>query len=267
MKSGLNLYSINKFIKTDEGYLDSLQKLKEMGYAYVQFSGREFNPQIIKKGIEESGLPVVLTHNPLNKFLEASDKLMEDHDIFGCKNIGLGSMNGIEVYQDENRFKETVEQLNKVAEKLAKNGYKFFYHNHHVEFIKMSNGQTMFDYMIENAPYFNYTLDTHWLQYGGVSVVEYIKKLKGKIECVHLKDYGVSIKEDEEVLKNALKTTDQLNFNIMPVGDGNMNFKDIVEACKEGGTKWYIVEQDNACAQSDPFDQVRRSVEYIDKYL
>ena len=267
MKSGLNLYSLNKFIKTDEGYLDTLQKLKEMGYAYVQFSGREFNAELIKKGIDESGLPVVLTHNPLARFLEDSDKLMEDHDFIGCKNIGLGSFGGLGAYRDENRFKELVEKLNIIAEKLVKNGYKFFYHNHHMEFVKMSNGQTMYDYMIENAPYFNYTIDTHWLQYGGVSVIEYVKKLSGKIECVHLKDFGVSIKTDEEELKKAVKTTDQLNFNIMPVGDGNMNFKDIVEACKESGTKYFIVEQDNACTFEDPFGQVKRSCDYIAENL
>lgn len=266
MKSGLNIYSVNKLIKTDEGYLDTVKKLKEIGYSYLQFSGRPFDVELINKGIEETGLPICLTHNPLAKFLEESDKLMEDHAKINCKNIGLGAM-GLPTYQDENLFKETIEKLNVVAEKFAKNGFKFFYHNHHIEFIKMSNGQTMFDYMIENAPYFNYTLDTHWLQYGGVSVIEYIKKLSGKIECVHLKDYGVSLKTDEEELKKALKTTDQLNFNIMPVGDGNMNFKDIVKACKEGGTEWFLVEQDNACTFDDPLAQVKRSCDYIAKEL
>ncbi len=266
MKSGLNIYSINALIKTDEGYLSTMQKLKEMGYSYIQFSGRPFDKELIKKGIEESGLPVVLTHNPLAKFLNESDQMMEDNAYFNNKNIGLGAM-GLATYQDEDVFKSTIEKLNVVAEKFQKNGFKFFYHNHHIEFVKMKSGQTLFDWMVENAPYFNYTLDTHWLQYGGVSVTEYIEKLAGKIECIHLKDFGVTIKTDEEVLKNAKKTTEQLDFNIVPVGDGNMNFKDICEVAKKGGTKWFIVEQDNACTFDDPLYQVERSCKYIDKYL
>ena len=51
-KSGLNIYSVNKLIKTDEGYLDTVKKLKDMGYSYLQFSGRPFDVDLINKGIE-----------------------------------------------------------------------------------------------------------------------------------------------------------------------------------------------------------------------
>ncbi len=65
------------------------------------------------------------------------------------------------------------------------------------------------------------------------------------------------------MLKKAIKTTEELNFNIVPVSDGNMNFKDICEVAKKGGTKWFIVEQDNACEFENPLEQVERSCKYI----
>ena len=89
MKLGLNMYSLNKLIKTDEGYLETLKKLKEMGYSFIQFSGREFNADLIKRGVEETGLPVCLTHSPYDRILNDNDKLMEDHAKFNCKNTVL----------------------------------------------------------------------------------------------------------------------------------------------------------------------------------
>ena len=46
-----------------------------------------------------------------------------------------------------------------------------------------------------------------------------------------------------------------------PVGEGNMNYKAIFEACEEIGVKYALIEQD--ICQEDPFDCMARSREYI----
>ena len=38
------------------------------------------------------------------------------------------------------------------------------------------------------------------------------------------------------------------------VGEGNLNWPAILDACKEAGTEWYIVEQDTC--QRDPFESL-----------
>ena len=81
--------------------------------------------------------------------------------------------------------------------------------------------------------------------------MEYIKKLKGRIECVHLKDY--------KIIRGA-KLYDPV---FASVGEGNMNFKDIIKACKKAGTKYFIVEQDNAVDFEDPLKEVEKSVKYL----
>jgi len=52
-----------------------------------------------------------------------------------------------------------------------------------------------------------------------------------------------------------------------PVGDGTMNFAAIVEKMKKCGTKYFLVEQDNAPDFEDPFAQVERSIKYIKEVL
>ena len=183
---------------------------------------------------------------------------MEEHAKFGCHNIGLGAMTG-SVIADADSYKAKIEELDAAGEKMAKNGFNFFYHHHHFEFIK-HGGETVIDYMIKNAKHINFTADTYWLQYGGVNVCEYLEKLNGRIECVHLKDYMITSSVDENG-----KTKFTPIF--APVGDGTIDFKAAVAAAKKSGAKYFLVEQDNASTLDDPFGQVERSIKYITENL
>ena len=255
MKAGLNLFSIKNLLTTEEDFFNTVKALKEMGYSYLQFSGTEFIPERIKRISETLDMPICLTHVPMDRIINETDKLMEEHSLFGCKNIGLGMM-PFEVVADEKQFKETVALLNEAGKRMSEKGFKFFYHHHHSEFFK-HNGQTAFDYMVENAPYINFTVDTYWLQFGGVDVKDTLRKLKGRIECAHLKDYQIVYTEGGQPRPFAPE--------FAPVGDGVMDFPSIIEVMKEVGVKYFLVEQDNASRLPDTMAQVQRSIEYLKK--
>ncbi len=250
MEFGLNLFSIRNLLNTEEEFSNALLKLREMGYSFVQYSGVKipFNGDTVSRVSAETGMQVVLTHMPKDRIINETESLMEEHSRFDCKNIGLGCM-GTQVIADEKACKETIEKLNTAAKKMADNGFSFFYHNHHFEFIKYG-GETVIDYMIKNAPYINFTLDTYWVQFGGACVAEYVEKLKGRIECVHLKDYLVNSENGYAP-------------RFAPCGDGNINFKTLIPHMLENGVKYFIVEQDNAADLPDTLEQVKRSINYL----
>lgn len=260
MEAGLNLYSIRTLLQTEDDFLATALKLKELGFSYMQFSGAPYDADRIARVSKASEMPICLTHVPMERIIGETEKLMEEHDKFGCKNIGLGSI-PLHILIEEPVFKKTVEDLNRAGELMQKNGFKFFYHHHHFEFLKGEDGHTLIDYMLQNAPYINFTADTYWLQYGGVNVLSFLDKLKGKIECVHLKDYCIKVKKDEE--GQAVATEPKF----APVGDGTMDFVSIVKKMKELGVKYYLVEQDDAVTYPDPLEQVARSIKYIQKEL
>lgn len=251
MDAGLNLYSIHKLIKEPEEYRKICRIVKEMGYCYAQYSGRALEPELIRSVQGETGLTIVLTHVPMERILDDTQKLMEEHAVFGCRNIGLGGISR-SILLDETKLLETLAKLNEAGRVMADNGYKFFYHNHHNEFLKLSSGQCIMDYMIENCPYINFTADTYWIQYGGGDVLAYLKKMTGRIGCIHLKDY--------RIIADADKT---LRPQFAPVGEGNLDFADIVRVAKEAGTEYFLVEQDDATEYEDPMAQVRSSINYI----
>jgi sugar phosphate isomerase/epimerase len=223
-----------------------------MGYSYIQYSGGAFDADRIARVSAQSGLPVVLTHVPMDRIVNDTQALMEEHAKFGCKNIGLGAMPP-DAIADESRCKQMIEQLNKAGEVMQQNGFSFFYHHHHFEFFK-HGGQTVFDYIIENAPYINYTLDTYWLQYGGVDVGATIDRLKGRICCVHLKDYMIT---------NTPENPGAFTPIFAPVGDGNIDFASLLPRMRAAGAQYFLVEQDNAATLPDTMEQVGRSIKYI----
>ncbi len=73
---------------------------------------------------------------------------------------------------------------------MAEHGISFYYHNHHIEFIKYE-GKYLLDLIRDNTNKLGFEIDVHWVQRGGEDPEKYIKGYKGKLELLHLKDYKV----------------------------------------------------------------------------
>ena len=46
------------------------------------------------------------------------------------------------------------------------------------------------------------------------------------------------------------------------VGEGNLNWPRILDACRAAGVKWYVIEQDD-CNGLDPFACAERSLQNV----
>ena len=257
MDIGLNLFSLRNMLATEQSFLDAIIALKGVGYDYFQFSGAPFDGEMIARVSRAAGVPFCLTHVPMQRILEDADALMREHELFGCKNIGLGMMPK-ELLADETAFKRQVDALEKAAQKMRNNGFTFFYHHHHFEFYKI-NGMTALDYMLQNTAHIHFTADIYWMQYGGVNVLDCLEKMRGRVECVHLKDYKIVFKEENGETVMAPE--------FAALGDGVMNIPAITAKARECGAKYFFVEQDNAADLADGFGQVARSAAYAKKEL
>ena len=256
---GLNLYSVRNLIATEEDFLDTVKKLKAMGYTFFQYSGAAWEPERIKRVIEETGTRICLTHMNKDRILDDTEKVIEENLYIGNKNIGLGAMSW-DVMTDEKKCKEYIERYNKAGEIMQQHGCQFFWHHHNFEFYQFPDGQTVFDYIIENAPFINYTLDTYWMQVGGANIIEYLEKLKGRVGCVHLKDFKTKFYIDE-------KEIPRFEPQLESVGYGVLNFQNIINKMREVGVEYYLVEQDNAADLPDTLHQVERSIQYLQKEI
>ena len=81
-----------------------------------------------------------------------------------------------------------------------------------------------------------------------MSILEYIDKMKGRIDCVHLKD---------------MMTIAEGGQKFAPLGVGVINFRDVIPAMEKAGAKYAFVEQDDAVTYPDPFGQMAISADYL----
>ncbi len=246
MKIGAQLYTVREYCKDLSSFSETLTKIADIGYTTVQVSGTcEFEAQWLKEALAKNGLKCVLTHTAPQKLQQQLEKVCSDHKVFDCGCVGLGMysmMNG-DVAEEYTKFLEIYKP---VAKGLKENGLYFMYHNHDQEFYRL-NGKTILQRMTEDfaADEMGITLDTFWVQAGGANPVDWLQELKGRVPCIHLKDF-------------AYARGDGFSANMAPVGEGNINFEAVINAAADAGTNYLLVEQDN-CHGQDPFDCLRRS--------
>lgn len=237
------LYTIREYTKTPEAIEDSLKKVKNMGYNAVQVSGMgPIEDEKLKDLLAEVGLTVCATHIPFERMEEDIEGVIKQHKLWDCTYVGLGSMPG-EFRSSKEGVIEFAKKASKIGKVLADNGLKFIYHNHAFEFAKF-DGMTIMDILLEETDEnFGFEIDTYWVQAGGANPVDWIYKVEGRMDVVHFKDMAMN-HENEQIMAE--------------VGEGNLNWEEIIKACQETGVKWCPVEQD--VCQRNPFESLEISL-------
>lgn len=252
MKIGAQLYTVRNYCKTTEELEDTLRRVAEIGYSTVQLSGVcDYDPVWMSGVLRKYRLHADITHFNYNRVAHDTAATIAFHNKMKCRFIGIGSIpdfkkNGCR-REDLDAF--IVDIAPAVHEIAASGNHKFMYHNHNMEFVR-HDGKTYLDILCEAFPAdrFGITLDTYWVQAGGGDPAWWIRRLKGRVDCVHFKDMVYS-GEDRAV-------------RMAPVGYGNMNYPEIVRACRSAGVKYAYVEQDH-CYDDDPFECLKLSYDYL----
>lgn len=250
---GLQIYTVRDQMETPDTYLAAMKKVREIGYTHIQTAGKTSTveeAEFYKKCADEAGLEICGTHFSWQIIKEDFDTALKIHEILGTTNMGIGSMPGGATRTNKDELFKFIDTANAVAEKLAKHGMKFTYHNHHFEFAKIE-GKTIMDYLIDGFDKKNvsFVLDTHWVQYGGYDIRKMIERLAGRVDILHLKDMGVTIPENK--------------VDITEIGNGNIDFVTIVDLAEKTGVKKFVVEQDRNFITGSSMESIETSYKYI----
>ena len=246
MKLAAQMYSVRQFTQTPEDIVSSLRKIKQMGYDAVQISGfGKCDENLIKSVLDETGLKVCLTHAPLDEILHDTDRVIELHKLWGAPYVGLGYY-GIYTAKDCDEF---CEKIIPAAEKIRSGGLTLLYHNHSHEFIS-AGGEQLLDRVLKNVSpdIMGLTADMYWLQYAGVSPVEFLERYGDRCRVVHFKDMCIKCDDGKLVQHN----TEILN--------GNMDYGAIYDACVKAGVEWAAVEHEENYIDNDPFKSMEASL-------
>ena len=260
----LQLYTVRDELKAD--FEGTLKKVKALGYDGVEFAGLfGKSADEVKKMCEEIGLVPISAHVPFVDMME-NPQLLETYAEIGCKYVVIPYLTE-EYRPGEEKFAEVIEGAKLLGSKANELGMKLCYHNHDFEFTKI-NGEYALDILYKEVSQdlLQTELDTCWVNIGGEDPAQYIRKYSGRCEVVHLKDFVggktenmyalIGIDEDE-------KKDTGVKFEFRPVGYGVQNFHDILEAAKDAGALWVVVEQDQPSMGKTPMECAEMSINYL----
>lgn len=268
-KIGLQLYSIRDEMEKDMN--KTLEKVKDMGYDYVEFAGYygKTADQVLDL-LKKHDLECVSVHQTHEVFLNNAEEEVAFLQTIGAKYSAVPWMD-LDKHAGSDKFDQTKEEFVKVGQILKDAGIVFLYHNHDFEF-KTYKGKYLLDWLYESVPaeLLQTQIDTCWVNYAGVDPVDYIKKYSGRAPVIHLKDFVSDKKNsgsvyaliDEDGNVDEEASLEDNGFEYRPLGEGVQDIPSIIEAAKEAGTEYLIVEQDESVTCS-PLEAAKRSREYL----
>lgn len=246
---GIQVYSVRDYAQ--ENFYDTMTKLKNMGYDFVELAGLyDMTSDKVKSILNELDLPAISAHVPYDELINDTASTIEKYAHIGCKYIVIPYLTE-ELRPGTSGFSKVLESIPHIGKECSKYNITLLYHNHDFEFFKMPDGEYALDYMYRTIPtdILQTELDTCWIKVAGENPSKYIIKYKDRCPIVHLKDFYLegNPKNLYELIGIQNENTDNSNngkFEFRSVGNGMQNIPEIISASEEGNAQYLVVEQD-----------------------
>ena len=249
-KIAVTLYNLRAHCQSESDLAATLEKVANMGYQAVQVSGVPLEAEVIRKQLDAFGLYCCATHENLATISGDPKVIIDKLQTLGCDFTALGSPGGDIDASSMEKAVELAEIFKRQGDILGEAGIKLGYHNHHFEFTHIAGTrktmlETIMDLTVGHNVYSE--LDVHWVTRGGGSPAAWIRKLAGRISVIHFKDFALV--ERQPVF--------------CEIGEGNLDWPEILKACEETGVRWYSIEQDKEFPGRNIFDSIKISIDNL----
>ncbi len=183
-------------------------------------------------------MTVAGAHISIDELEKDLTRVLDEQEVLGNKNVVCPHL-AENRRSDADGWRQVARSLNSVGQQCQRRGLNLAYHNHSFEFQSFDAGPTVLhgsskktglDLLWENSDInlVRAELDVYWVQHAGLDPTDYINKLGRRILLVHLKDMASGSERQ-----------------FAPVGEGIIQFKEILAAAESAGAQWGVVEQDS----------------------
>ncbi len=243
---GFQSWAIKEKLAKD--FAGTLKMMVDMGYQSMELCsppgytkyGFGFLDNIkagdLKKMINDTGISCISCHYIFNELKENGQARMDY-----ANELGLTQMVSSSLALPENPtlddWKKNAYELNAIGELAKKNGLTFAFHNHNTEFEKLE-GELIYDAILEQMDAALVKLQFQvWVIIAGYKAADYFKKYPGRFVSAHLYDWS------------------GVGEEMVPVGKGKVDYKELFETAKSSGVQNTFVEMD--------FSLMKESAEYL----
>ncbi len=228
---GIQLYTLRDDMPKDPKGV--LQQLSQFGYKQIEsyehdklgmFWGMK-NTEF-KSYLDGLGMTIVSSHADMNKDFE---RKAAEAAAIGMKYLICPYLGPKKSMDD---YKAAAAKFNASGEICRKNGIRFAYHNHDYSF-KPLDGELPQDVMMAatDKALVDYQMDIYWVVTAGQDPVAWMQKYPSRFRLAHVKDRTKNLPLTET---NASTT----------LGQGSINYAEILSAGKKHGLEYFIVEQE-----------------------
>ncbi len=258
---GLQLRTCKDEMKDDAEA--TLKQIAKIGYDYVEGAGYkdgkmyDMKPAEFKKLLKAHELKMPSGHAPFKPSFYNKEKntFTDEWKITVETALAVGQKYLICPWMDENErktvdsIKRFAEALNKAGEYCTAQSIRFGYHNHDFEFKKVED-QVIYDVLLKETMPDNVTfqMDLAWVTYAKGKPVDWFKRYPGRFELCHVKDLADESEKDSCI-----------------VGEGVIDFAEIIKSKSVAGLKMYIVELEHY--KKDPLADLKACHKNFDKIL
>jgi sugar phosphate isomerase/epimerase len=242
----VQLYTLRSRLQHPEQLGRVLTTLREIGYGAVEVAGVGADAITqFGKALKRSELVACAAHVGLDRLTSDFNGVVTECQEWGCEYVVVPALP--ENYRSAEGYKRFAVESVALAGRLRDHGLRLAYHNHAFELERFGE-KTGLELLMESEA-LDFEFDTYWLQFGGANPARWIRRSKGRVPLLHLKDMAI----------------DHGNPFDAEVGEGNLEWHEIFDACRDAGTKWLVVEQD--APRRDPMESVAISYKNLSRLM
>jgi len=280
---GLELYTVRDRIVKD--YPGTLEKVAQIGYKEVEPAEgyNHMSPKAFRALLDRLGLRMPSTHSGITAGeLSVVEKQLEGFRIMGIQYTSLSKPRPLRrrvnrhstaarhartksrmprgrTVDDVKREAAFLNRYGKIAQKF---GIKILRHNHTMEFQPCQGSKLMpYDILLADTDpeVVVMQMDIGWATVAGQNPIEWFHKHPGRFVLWHVKDAAC--------LKCLPPVTDEFArlraARLVPVGEGDIDYKNIFKYAGLAGMKHFAIEQDSAAAWGDSIAAARVSYQHL----
>lgn len=279
IKKAVQQFMLGKVLNSEDEARRTLASINAAGYDGIELCGFMLHPMgfVIRmltkavgmpagKGgkfdwngiVKDSGLAVVSLHTDLGSLERDSGAVIKEAQSYNTKNLVITGMYRFD-YSDENTVKELANRLNKAGSVLKGSGMSLMYHNHNCELLKMPDGRTSYDILIDETDpeLLSFEFDSYWLTEGGADALGVMKRLGERMKLWHINDRGTRQK--------GVCMTPILKTDSMELGTGNMPLDALCEQAVKNGIEAVILESHRNWIDNSPVKSLELSAKWLNE--
>jgi len=230
----LQLYTVRD--RTARDFVGTLHEVSRIGYGAVEFAGYGDLPAArIASILAETEMQAAASHVGYGALRADLEREVAYCLALNCRYLVLPGL-PLELQDDPEAL---APDLDRMGARCREHGITFAYHNHDWEL----RGDFLQRLLAATDPTLvRLELDTFWVAYAGLDPVTFMREHADRVSLVHLKGM-----------------TQDRSFT--EIGEGILPFQPLLEAGREIGVAWYIVENDEP--RPDSLESARRSLANI----